>query len=146
MRTRTLGDSGLAVSVVGLGCNNFGRRLDADATKVVVDAAVDAGITLFDTAEVYGNGLSEEYVGRALGDRRPDVVIATKFGFSSQDKPGATGSRAYVRAAIERSLRRLGTDYVDLYQYHRPDTITPIEETLGALHELVEEGKVRHVG
>jgi aryl-alcohol dehydrogenase-like predicted oxidoreductase len=146
MRTRTLGNSDLAVSVVGLGCNNFGRRLDADATKGVVDAAIDAGITLFDTAELYGDGLSEEYLGRALGDRRGDVVVATKFGFTSDDKGKESGSREYVRGAIERSLQRLGTDYVDLYQYHRPDNVTPIEETLGALHELVGEGKVRYVG
>src|SRR5437763_434397 len=103
MRTRTLGDSDLAVSVVGLGCNNFGPRLDADATKRVVDAAIDAGITLFDTAELYGDGLSEEYLGRALGDRRGDVLIATKFGFTSDDKGKASGSREYIRGAIDRS-------------------------------------------
>ena len=144
MRTRKLG--GLDVSIVGLGCNNFGSRLDAGATKGVVDAAIDAGVTLFDTAEVYGAGKSEEFLGRALGGRRGDVLIATKFGFSSDDKAHATGSRAYIRGAIERSLQRLGTDYVDLYQYHRPDGVTPIEETLGALNELVDEGKVRFVG
>src|ERR1700759_1144002 len=112
MRTRTLGDSDLTVSVVGLGCNNFGRRLDADATKRVVDAAIDAGITLYDTAELYGDGQSEEDLGRALGDRRGNVLIATKFGFTNDDKSKASGSPEYIRGAIERSLQRLGTDYV----------------------------------
>ncbi|MBV8080545.1 MAG: aldo/keto reductase [Actinobacteria bacterium] len=145
MRTRTLGDTGLVVSVVGLGTNNFGWRIDDERAKSVVDAALDAGVTFFDTAEMYGDGVSEELLGRALGERRRDVVVATKFGWTrGTDPPG--GSREYIRGAIEGSLRRLGTDYVDLYQYHRPDGVTPIEETLGALDELVQEGKVRHVG
>ena len=148
MRTRNVGSSGLVVSVVGLGCNNFGSRIDADQARAVVDAAIEDGITLFDTAESYGDGKSEEFLGRALGSRRADVVVATKFGWGRgrDDHSLARGSPEYVRGAIEGSLRRLGTDYVDLYQYHRPDGVTPIEETLGALHELVVEGKVRHIG
>jgi aryl-alcohol dehydrogenase-like predicted oxidoreductase len=148
MRTRNVGSSDLVVSVVGLGCNNFGWRLDADRTKLVVDAAIDAGITLFDTAESYGDGESEEFLGRALGDRRGDVLIATKFGWGGgrDDHSIARGSPKYLRNAIDKSLARLGTDYVDLYQYHRPDGVTPIEETLGAMHELVEQGKVRYIG
>jgi aryl-alcohol dehydrogenase-like predicted oxidoreductase len=145
MRERRLGNSGLVVSVVGLGCNNFGWRLDEERAIGVVRAALDAGVTLFDTAETYGDGASERFLGRALAGRREEVVIATKFGWKQgTDSPG--GSAANVRRAIEGSLERLGTDYVDLYQYHRPDGVTPIEETLGALEELVEKGKVRHVG
>src|SRR4051794_7363198 len=145
MRTRSVGDSGLFVSVVGVGCNNFGRRIDAEQTRSVVHAAIDAGITLFDTAEMYGDGESERLLGRAIGDRREEVVIATKFGWAQgTDPPG--GSAANVHRAIDDSLARLGTDYVDLYQYHRPDGVTPLEETLGALDELVRAGKVRHVG
>ncbi|HWB23088.1 MAG TPA: aldo/keto reductase [Gaiellaceae bacterium] len=148
MRTRTLGSSDLAVSVVGLGCNNFGWRLDAAGSKTVIDAAIDAGITFLDTAEMYGDGESEEFIGRALGDRRDRVVIATKFGWGngSGDTSLAPGSAEQVRVAIEGSLRRLRTDYVDLYQYHRPDGVTPIVETLGAMNELVDEGKVRSIG
>ena len=148
MRQRNVGRSGLAVSVVGLGCNNFGWRLEEAASRAVVDAAIEAGITLFDTAESYGDGLSEEFIGRAIAGRRDQVVIATKFGWGRGfgDNDVARGSAAYVRDAIERSLRRLGTDYVDLYQYHRPDGVTPIEETLAALDELVREGKVRWIG
>jgi aryl-alcohol dehydrogenase-like predicted oxidoreductase len=139
---------GLTVSVVGVGCNNFGWRLDAAAVRAVVDEAVDAGMTLFDTAESYGDGESEEFLGRAIAGRRDRVVIATKFGWGRgrTDNSIARGDPDYVRGAIEGSLERLGTDYVDLYQYHRPDGVTPVEETLGALSELVDEGKVRFVG
>src|SRR5215510_3977707 len=145
MRERRVGRSGLVVSVVGLGTNNFGWRLDEERAVAVVQAAVDAGVTLFDTAETYGDGASERFLGRALAGRREEVVIATKFGWACEtDPPG--GSAANVRRAIEGSLERLGTDYVDLYQYHRPDGVTPLEETLGALEELVEAGKVRHIG
>lgn len=150
MTYRQLGDSGLTVSVVGLGCNAFGRRIDAEQTTSVVHAALDQGITLFDTADVYGRGESESLLGRALGDRRADVVVATKFGMDMQGANGpdwgVRGSRRYVRKAVEASLRRLGTDWIDLYQLHTPDPLTPIEETLAALHELVSEGKVRYVG
>ena len=148
MTYRRLGDSGLAVSTVGLGCNNFGMRIDLDATTAVVDAALEAGITLFDTSDSYGD--SEEYLRQALGDRRDQVVLATKFGtdLKGANGPdwGARGSRRYVRKAVERSLRRLGTDWIDLYQIHYPDPATPIEETLSALTELVQEGKVRYLG
>jgi aryl-alcohol dehydrogenase-like predicted oxidoreductase len=145
-----LGRSGLPVSVVGLGCNNFGSRLDADKTRTVVHAALDAGVTLFDTADIYGQGLSEEYLGKALGPRRNEVVLATKFGMDMQGANGpdwgARGSRRYIRLAVEASLRRLGTDWIDLYQLHAPDPRTPIAETLAALTELVHEGKVRYLG
>jgi aryl-alcohol dehydrogenase-like predicted oxidoreductase len=148
MRTRSLGDGGPQVSVVGLGCNNFGSRVDERGTRDVVDAALEAGVTLLDTADVYGNrGGSEELLGKALKKRRDRVVLATKFGHAmSDDAPPNRGSREYIRSALEASLKRLRTDWVDLYQYHRPDGITPLAETLGALNELVEEGKVRHVG
>jgi aryl-alcohol dehydrogenase-like predicted oxidoreductase len=152
MEYRQLGDSGLTVSAVGLGCNNFGRRLDADRTATVVNAAVDAGITLFDTADIYRgeHGFSEELLGKALGARRDEVVIATKFGGDMQGENGpdwgVRGSRRYIRKAVESSLRRLGTDWIDLYQLHFPDQLTPIEETLAALSELVAEGKVRYLG
>ena len=152
MRYRPLGDCGLVVSVTGLGCNNFGRRLDLDATRAVVDAALDAGITLLDTADSYGNGGgSEELLGEVLAGRRDEVVLATKFGHQQFDMgygpaAGAKGGRAYIRRAVERSLRRLRTDYLDLYQIHTPDPVTPIAETLAALGELVTEGKVRYLG
>ena len=147
MRTRTLGDGGPEVSVVGLGTNNFGRRCDYDQTLAVIDEALDAGITLFDTADIYGQGQSEEYIGRALEGRRDQVVLATKFGMPMDENPDERrGSPDYIRWAIEGSLRRLRTDVIDLYQMHRPDDSTPIEETLGALNELVEEGKVRWIG
>jgi aryl-alcohol dehydrogenase-like predicted oxidoreductase len=148
MRERPLGSSGLQVSVVGLGCNAFGWRIDEQATHAVIDAALDAGITFLDTAETYGEGRSEEYIGRALEGRRDHVVLATKFGWGRGfgDDDLARGSREYIVSAIEGSLRRLRTDYVDLYQYHRPDGMTPIAETLGALDELVASGKVRAVG
>jgi aryl-alcohol dehydrogenase-like predicted oxidoreductase len=135
----------LEVSVVGLGCNNFGRRLDFDATKAVVDAALDADITFFDTADTYGGTRSEEYLGRALGRRREDVVLATKFG-SRIDEQRRGARPEYVRKAVEDSLLRLGTDRIDLYQLHTPDPSVPIEETLGALDELVKAGKVREIG
>jgi aryl-alcohol dehydrogenase-like predicted oxidoreductase len=146
-----LGPSGLTVSVVGLGCNNFGARMADEDVPGVVNAAIDAGITLFDTADVYGNsGGSETLLGEALRGRRDEVVIATKFGMDmgGVNGPdwGARGSRRYIRIAVENSLRRLQTDWIDLYQYHRPDEHTPIEETLAALTELVAEGKVRYIG
>ena len=151
MRYLSLGDSGLVVSVVGLGCNNFGSRLDLAGTRAVVDAAMDAGITLFDTADTYGRGGSEEQLGEVLAGRRDQVVIATKFGHQHADMgygpaAGAKGGRGYIRRAVEQSLRRLRTDYIDLYQIHTPDPRTPIAETLAALGELVTEGKVRYLG
>ncbi|WP_029287257.1 aldo/keto reductase [Cellulomonas sp. HZM] len=152
MTFRRLGDSGLAVSTAGLGCNTFGHTLEPDGVRPLVDAAIDAGVTFFDTADVYGSeaGQSEELLGAALEGRRDDVVVATKFGMDvgGLNGPdwGARGSRRYVRRAVEGSLRRLRTDHVDLYQLHAPDPLTPLEETLGALHELVLEGKVRYVG
>jgi aryl-alcohol dehydrogenase-like predicted oxidoreductase len=135
----------LDVSLVGLGCNNFGGRLDEPHSAEVIVAALDAGINFFDTADVYGGTLSEEYLGRAIGKRRPEVVIATKFG-SAIDEQRKGAAPAYVKAALEDSLRRLGTDYVDLYQLHRPDLATPIADTLAALADLVKEGKVREIG
>ncbi len=152
MRYRSLGRSGLVVSVVGLGGNNFGRRLDADRTRVVVDAAVEAGITLLDTADSYGGaGGSEEILGEVLAGRRDQVVLATKFGNRNADlgygaAAGAKGGRGYIMRAVEQSLRRLRTDYIDLYQLHTPDPATPIEETLTALGDLVAHGKVRYIG
>jgi aryl-alcohol dehydrogenase-like predicted oxidoreductase len=145
VETNRLGRSDLEVSRVGLGCNNFGGRLDRDATAAVVRGALDAGITFFDTADTYGGGDSERFLGEALADRRDDVVIASKFG---QDKgvPGPGGSRDHVRRAIDASLERLGTDVVDLYYYHRPDGVTPLAETLAAMQELVDEGRVRWLG
>ena len=152
MRYRTLGDSGLLVSVVGLGCNNFGGRLDVTGTRAVVDAAIDAGVTLFDTAEMYGtDGGSELALGEVLAGRRDKVVLATKFGHARVDMgygpaAGAKGGRNYIRLAVEKSLRRLRTDYIDLYQLHTPDPLTPIEETIAALDEHVTAGKVRSIG
>jgi aryl-alcohol dehydrogenase-like predicted oxidoreductase len=152
MSYRRLGTSGLVVSVVGIGCNNFGRKLDADATKLVVDAAFDAGITLFDTADIYGNphGASEQTLGAALKGRRDEIVLATKFGGDMEglngNDFGARGSRRYIVRALEASLRRLETDYIDLYQMHAPDESTPIDETLAALDDLVRSGKVRYLG
>jgi aryl-alcohol dehydrogenase-like predicted oxidoreductase len=150
MRYRQLGDSGLQVSVVGLGCNNFGRRLDVDGARSVVDAAIEAGITLLDTAESYGgSGRSEEILGEVLAGRRDQVVLATKFGGSDVGygpAAGAKGGRAYIRRAVTQSLRRLRTDYIDLYQLHTPDPATPIAETIAALDDLVHEGKVRYIG
>jgi aryl-alcohol dehydrogenase-like predicted oxidoreductase len=148
MEYRHLGRSGLQVSIVGVGCNNFGRRLDAVGTKRVVDAAIAAGINFFDTANVYGpGGLSEEFLGQALGERRQDVVVATKFSGSMGEGPMRSGgSRKHIMDACEASLRRLGTDYIDLYQVHFPDMSTPIEETMRALDDLVRQGKVRYIG
>ncbi len=149
MEYRNLGRSGLQVSVVGLGTNNFGGRMDAAATANVVDACLDHGITLFDTADVYGGlGKSEEYLGKALqGGKRDKAIIATKFGMKMGEGPHtAGGSRKYIMAAAEASLRRLGTDYIDLYQIHRPDPETPLEETMRALDDLVRDGKVRYLG
>ncbi|MDX2221170.1 MAG: aldo/keto reductase [Rhodospirillaceae bacterium] len=145
---RTLGRNGIEVSAVGLGCNNFGMRLDYAGTERVVHAAVDMGVTLFDTADVYGRGVSEEYLGKALGPRRAKVVIATKFGspMGAGPFPQGGGSRAAIMSLAEDSLRRLGTDVIDLYQYHRPDGVTPMEETLRALDDLVKQGKVRAIG
>src|ERR1700694_2795759 len=139
MQMRTIGT--LNVSVVGLGCNNFGRRLDAERTANVINAALDAGINFFDTADVYGAGQSEEFIGRALGDRRSKVIIATKFG-NKMDGQGSGASPEYIKKAAEASLRRLNTDYIDLYQIHLPDARVPIADTLGALNELVQSGKV----
>lgn len=152
MTYRRLGDSGLVVSVVGIGCNNFGRKLDLDGTRAVVDAALDAGINLFDTADIYGEpqGGSEELLGQALKGRRDDVVVATKFGMDMNGLNGpdfgARGSRRYIARAVEASLRRLGTDHIDLYQMHEPDPGTPIDETLAVLDDLVRDGKVRYLG
>jgi len=147
MRTRRLGAEGPEVSVVGLGCNNFGMRVDLDGTRAVVEAALDAGITLLDTADIYGGkGGSESFLGEVLEGRRDDVVLATKFGGDMGDGTEARGSRDYIRRACDASLQRLRTDYIDLYQYHTPDKRTPFAETFGALDELVREGKVRHVG
>ena len=144
METRTIG--GLDVSVVGLGCNNFGGRIDAEATQAVVDAAVDEGITLFDTADIYGDRRSEELLGKALGSRRDSIVLATKFGMGDGTNLPAGASLSAVVAAVEGSLRRLGTDRIDLYQLHQPDDSTGIDETLEALDQLVRDGKVREVG
>jgi aryl-alcohol dehydrogenase-like predicted oxidoreductase len=152
MRYRQLGRSGLTVSEVGLGCNNFGGsfggRLSLEETRNVVDAALDEGVTLLDTANTYGNkGGSETLLGQVLKGRREQVVLATKFGSDMGEGPNvARGSRWYIRRAVEASLKRLQTDYIDLYQLHRPDGVTPVEETLGALSELVREGKVLYIG
>jgi aryl-alcohol dehydrogenase-like predicted oxidoreductase len=143
--TRTIG--GLKVSAVGLGCNNFGRRLDQAGTNRVVDAALEAGVTFFDTADVYGDGLSEEYLGRALGHRREEVMIATKFGGTmGGDERRSGAGRQWIERAVRESSSRLGTDRIDLYQLHMPDPEIPIEETLGALSRLVEDGRVREIG
>jgi len=144
MRTGRLGS--LEVSVIGLGCNNFGRALDRAASRVAVDAALDAGINIFDASDNYGEGRAESYLGAALGDRRHQVVIATKFGMPVSGIPDSGGARPdYIRRAIDRSLGELGTDYIDLYQLHRPDPEVPIEDTLIELDALVEQGKVREV-
>jgi aryl-alcohol dehydrogenase-like predicted oxidoreductase len=144
---RPLGDSGLQVSVVGLGCNNFGRRVDLDGTRAVVDAAISYGVTFLDTADIYGgSGASEELLGQVLEGRRDEVVLATKFGMDMHDGKGPRGSAPYIRDAFEASCRRLRTDVIDFYWYHTPDGETPIAETLGALDELVRAGKVRAIG
>jgi aryl-alcohol dehydrogenase-like predicted oxidoreductase len=148
MEIRNLGRSGLRVSLVGLGCNNFGGRIDFEATRRVVHRALDAGITLFDTADSYGNrGTSETMLGDALGDRRKDIVLATKFSQPMNDAQTMKGaSRRYIIPAVEASLRRLKTDWIDLYQQHLPDPFTPMDETLRALDDLTRQGKVRYIG
>ena len=143
METRKIGS--LEVSVVGLGCNNFGMRIGHKETQAVVDAALDAGINFFDTADIYGGTKSETYLGAALGARRDDIVLATKFGAPYEEHEGGA-SPAYIRTAVEDSLSRLGTDRIDLYQQHVPDQKTPIAETVGVLGELVDEGKIREFG
>lgn len=148
MEIRNLGRSGLRVSLVGLGCNNFGMRLDEAETATVVHAAMDAGITLFDTADMYGGrGNSERFVGKALGANRKEVVLASKFGMAMDDDGVKIGAaRRYIMQAVEDSLTRLGTDWIDLYQLHQPDPLTPIDETLRALDDLIRDGKVRYIG
>src|SRR3954471_21744218 len=152
MTYRPLGNSGLMVSTVGIGCNAFSRRVDLEGTRAIVRAALDNGVTLFDTADIYGvePGASEAMLGEALATERENVILATKFGMDMRGTNGpdwgVRGSRRYVRLAVEASLRRLRTDWIDLYQMHRPDPRTPIEETLEALTDLVREGKVRYVG
>lgn len=146
MQFRNLGRSGLRVSLVGLGCNNFGGRIDLEASRKVVDAAIEQGITLFDTADIYGEKAgSERALGEILGHRRKEIVLASKFGMK-MFHGGEGGSRRYIISAVEDSLARLKTDWIDLYQYHRPDPLTPIEETLRALEDLVTSGKVRYIG
>jgi aryl-alcohol dehydrogenase-like predicted oxidoreductase len=147
MEYRRLGNSGLNVSKVGLGTNNFGGRLDEAGARRVVHSALELGVNLFDTADIYSSGDSERYLGSALKDRRDDAIIATKFGSSTGDGPNMRGgSRRYIRIAVEASLQRLGIDYIDLYQMHTPDADTPTEETLSTLNDLVREGKVRYIG
>ncbi len=147
MEHRRLGNSGLQVSEVGLGCNNFGQRLDEAGTRAVVDAAIDVGIDFFDTADMYGSQLSEVYLGKALQGRRDDVIVATKCGFPMGPGPNNRGaSRRHVIAAVEASLRRLETDYIDLFQIHLPDPLTPIDETLRALDDCIRQGKIRYAG
>src|SRR5579884_1763601 len=148
MQERNLGRSGLRVSLVGLGCNNFGARIDLEQSRRVVHKALDCGITLFDTADIYGNrGGSETILGQILGDRGKDIVLATKFG-GAMDEPGRLkgGSRRYIISAVDASLQRLKTDWIDLYQFHFRDPLTPMEETLQALDDLVHAGKVRYIG
>ena len=148
LQTRALGVLGPEVSVIGLGCNNFGRRVDIDGTRAVVDAAIEQGITFLDTADIYGNphGRSEESLGEALQGRRDRVVLATKFGMNMDDGRGPRGSRGYILQAFEASLRRLRTDVIDYYWYHQPDGVTPISETLETLDGLVKAGTVRWIG
>ncbi len=147
LSTRPLGHSAIPVSIVGLGANNFGRRLDRDQTRAVLDAAIDAGVTFIDTADRYGDTLSESFIGEALHGRREQVVLATKFGMDIGDGwSGPRGSASYIQQAVENSLRRLQTDVIDVYWYHRPDGVTPIEQTLAALDQLVRAGKVRAIG
>jgi aryl-alcohol dehydrogenase-like predicted oxidoreductase len=146
VRSRRLGPSDIEVSVVGLGCNNFGRRVDEAGTRAVVDAAIDAGVVFFDTADIYGRGLSESYLGAALRGRRDAVVLATKFGKPMGDGAVRRGSRDYIRSALAASLARLRTDRIDLYQHHEEDPETPLEETIATLDELVAEGKIRAYG
>jgi aryl-alcohol dehydrogenase-like predicted oxidoreductase len=147
MRTRLLGEGGPEVSVVGLGTNNFGGRIDYEQSLSVIDAALDSGVTLIDTADIYGQGTSEEFIGRALEGRRDRALIATKFGKPMNENPEERrGNPDYIQWAVEGSLRRLRTDVIDVYQMHEPDPVTPLVETLGALNDLVAEGKVRWIG
>lgn len=146
---RTLGTSNLQVSILGIGCNAFGSRIDQESTTSVVHAALDAGVNFFDTSDTYGLGQSEQMLGAALGSRRNDVIIATKFGMTMHGANGDEGARAgkaYMRRAVEASLRRLGTEYIDLYQLHTPDRVTAFEDTVAAMNELIDEGKVRAIG
>jgi aryl-alcohol dehydrogenase-like predicted oxidoreductase len=144
MRLQELDASRLQVSRVGLGCNNFGRRLDLERTRTVVEAALAEGITFFDTADIYGDGDSERFLGEILAGQRERVVLATKFGFGGGG-PSPAGSREFIRQSLDASLERLRTDYIDLYYYHRPDGVTPMRDTVAAMHELVEEGRVRAI-
>ncbi|MGH8124717.1 MAG: aldo/keto reductase [Rhodanobacteraceae bacterium] len=147
MKTRALGPSGLQVSELGLGCNNFGGRLDEAGTRAVVDAALDAGIDFFDTADSYGDkGGSETLLGKILGERRKDVILATKFGSAMREGARRDASRRYILQAVEASLKRLQTDWIDVYYLHWPDPLTPMEETLRALDDLIHSGKVRYIG
>jgi len=147
MEYKSLGASGLQVSTVGLGCNNFGMRIDKEKSAEVVSRALELGINFFDTADIYGGTLSEQFLGEALGERRKHVIVATKFGGPTGEGPGNRGgSRRYIVQAVEASLRRLNTDYIDLYQYHFPEVKTPIEEALRAMDDLVRSGKVRYIG
>ena len=151
MKQRSLGKSGLLVSEIGLGCNNFGGRIELETSRRIVFKALDLGITLFDTADIYGmmnggeRGASEEHLGQILGARRKDIVLATKFGMA-MDEAHKGASRRYIVTAVEASLKRLRTDWIDLYQVHQPDPLTPIEETLSALDDLMRQGKVRYIG
>ena len=145
MERRSLGN--LSVTIVGIGCNNFGKRIDAKASARVIDAAIDIGINFFDTADSYGGGLSEEFIGKSLQHRRSEVILATKFGQPTERAEHLSrGNADWIKIAVDESLRRLGTDYIDYYQIHFPDPDVPIEETLGAMHELVLDGKVREIG
>ncbi len=147
MEQRNIGRSGLRASLLGIGCNNFGPRLDVEATRRVVYRALDVGVTFFDTADMYGRGQSEEQLGAVLGERRKDVIIASKFGMAMNDSGTLSGaSRRYIVSAVEGSLKRLRTDYIDLYQLHQPDPLTPIEETMRTLDDLITAGKVRYIG
>ena len=148
MKQRNLGKSGLQVSAIGLGCNNFGWYIDLEASRKVIHKALDSGVTLFDTADIYGgNGASETIMGQIFGDRRKDLILATKFGMAMDTAGVMKGaSRRYIMSAVEDSLRRLQTDWIDLYQLHQPDPLTPIDETLRALDDLIHQGKVRYIG
>ena len=147
MRTRRLGNSGLKVSEVGLGCNNFGMRIDQQATQAVVDAAIEAGITLFDTADIYGGTQSEVFLGKALGKRRHEIVLASKFGMQiGEDKSRSGASRRWILAECDASLRRLRTDYIDIYYLHIDDAGTPLDETVAAMGTLIDSGKIRYFG
>ena len=147
MEIRHLGISSLRVSLVGLGCNNFGVRIDLETARKVLHKALDLGITMIDTADIYGKGGSETFLGEIMGHRRNDLVLATKFGMPMDETRGLVGaSRRYIMTAVEASLKRLRTDHIDLYQLHQPDPQTPIEETLRALDDLIKQGKIRHIG